>query len=65
LALGDCGGEGRIGGFVGQVHLAGEEADEGSAFFGAVVADGSGEDGEARFERIEQHPLGHGRIGRG
>ena len=43
---------------MGQILLAGKEAEEGAAFLGDVVADGAEEHGVARFERVEDGARG-------
>ena len=52
-AAGDFFGEGDVGGVVGEVLIAGVEADHGAAFEGGVVAEGAGEGGEFLFEGVE------------
>ena len=52
-------GQGCLRWFVGQILLAGEEADEGTATEGYVVADGSAQDGESGFEGIEDRAQRH------
>jgi hypothetical protein len=52
-ALGDGGGEGGVRGIVGVVLGAGEEADEGSALMGHVVADRAAEDRVAGLQRVQ------------
>ena len=52
-ALGDGGGEGGVRGVVGEVLGAGEEADEGSALVGHVVADRAAEDRLAGLQRFQ------------
>lgn len=46
-------GEQGVGGFVGQVRLAGEEADEGAALECAVIPDRPAEHGISRFDGVE------------
>ena len=45
---------------MGEVFLAGKEADEGAALFGGLVADGATEHGIFCFEGIEDGALGDG-----
>ena len=52
-AADDGGGEGRVDGVVGEVLLAGEEAQEGAALEGDVVADSAAEHGVGGFEGVE------------
>ncbi len=53
FAFENGGGEGCIGGLVGDVFHVGEEAQEGAAFEGDVVADGAAELGVEGFEGVE------------
>jgi len=55
------GGEGCVRRVVGKVLLAGEEADEGAAFAGDVVAESAAEDWIAGFEGVEDRADGDGR----
>lgn len=60
-----CGGEdglgqGLVGRVVGEVLLAGEEADEGSAIAGGLIAESAAEGGEAEFESVKKRALGDG-----
>lgn len=47
-----------IGGFVGEILLAGEEADQGSPLFGGLITDGAAEHGIFGFESVEDGALG-------
>ena len=60
LARGDVFGQGRVGRFVGQIFLAGEEAQKGAALLRVVVADGAAQHRITGFERIEHGALRHG-----
>lgn len=60
-ALGDGVGEWGIGGLEREVLFAGEEAEEGTALEGAVVADGSAKHGVTGFNGIEDGAKGDGR----
>jgi hypothetical protein len=50
-------GQWGVGSFVREVLAAGEEADEGAAFVGDMVADRAAEDGIRRFQRVEDGAL--------
>ena len=52
-AVEDGGGEWGVGWVVGDVLLAGEEAEEGSAFEGNLVADGAAEGWVGGFQGVE------------
>jgi hypothetical protein len=52
-AVDDGGWEEVVGGLVGEVFFAGEEADEGATVLGGVVSDGASEGGEGCFEGVE------------
>jgi hypothetical protein len=60
FAGGDGLGEWSVGGFVGDVFFAGEEAQEGAALFRGVVADGALQHWVLGFERIEDGALRDG-----
>src|SRR4051812_46185452 len=62
LAAGDGVGQRRIRRVVGEVLLAGEEAQEGAALLGDVVADRPPQHRIAGFERVEDGALGHGSL---
>ena len=47
---------------VGEVFVAGEEADEGTAVLHGVVADGSGEGGVRGFDGVEDAAEGDGLV---
>src|SRR5205823_177714 len=53
----DCIGERGVGRLVGEVFFAGEEAQEGAALLGVVVADGAAQHGIAGFERVQHRAL--------
>ena len=53
-------GEGCVGGQVGPVFVADEEAEEGAALFGDVVADGVAEHGVGGLEGVEDGGDGGG-----
>jgi hypothetical protein len=53
----DLVGQWSVGCFVGEIQLAGEEAQEGTALQGDVVTDGSAQHGVAGFEGVEDGPL--------
>jgi len=46
-------GEGHVGGFVGKIFGAGEEAEERAAFLGDVIANGAAEHGIRGFECVQ------------
>ena len=58
FAFGDFFGERSVGGLVGEIFLAGEEADQGTALFGGLVADGAAEHGIFVFEGVQDRALG-------
>jgi hypothetical protein len=58
-AGGDGVGEGSIGGIVGEVLFAGEEADEGAALLRDVIANGSAQYRIAYLEGVEDRALGN------
>ena len=60
VAVCDGGGEFCVGGVVGPVFFADEEAQEGTALFGGVVADGAAELGVGLFEGVEDGAEGDG-----
>lgn len=51
-----------VGRFVGEIFLAGEEAEEGAALFADVIADGTLQHGIAGFEGVEDGALGDGGV---
>jgi hypothetical protein len=55
-------GEGGVGGFVGDVFFAGEEAEEGAALFCGVVANGSLQHGVLGFEGVKDGALRDGSL---
>ena len=60
VAVCDGGGEFCVGGVVGPVFFADEEAQEGTALFGGVVADGAAELGVGVLEGVEDGAEGDG-----
>ena len=60
MAIYDGGGEFCVGGVVGPVFFADEEAEEWAALFGGVVADGAAELGIGLFEGVEDGAEGDG-----